>query len=465
MSSRLSVRIPARPVLTHEMRESTESELVAASLRGDCDAFGELVRRCGTMVDAVAYAATRDRTLADDIAQDTFVAAWRDLGRLRDASAVRPWLCKIARNLAHKARRRRAHEGETDNTVDAEQIAAPRTPYDALHERDVERLVDAALAQVPAPYRETLVLFYFEQQSAKAVADALGIREDVVHQRLSRGRRHLAAAFESHVATTLTRRRRSRRDLAAAVLAALALVPRSVHASTTSQATRGLTMLKVGAAAIAVATVGLTSFAVRAAADAAPPSAPSRRVVTVTKTTPASRPRITPATAPSARASSSCTTVVQHIIDLSFAALESAAEFHKDGIARVRRELEERCRREPWSAREIACMQAAQPYSDALAKCRPAPPREPVEGPPAPVGADVDVSCARVGAHMADLIIESSSLDDLNNVASVALLDFTALPAEAVQSCIDYKWSLDLRRCYAASDRYTQTVACNLRWR
>src|SRR5437762_2856509 len=85
-----------------------------------------------------------------------------------------------------------------------------------------------AIARVPAPYREALVLFYFEEQSTKAVARALGVTEDVVHQRLSRGRRHLAAAFEGHLETSL-RRRRSRRDLAAAVLAALALLPRSAH--------------------------------------------------------------------------------------------------------------------------------------------------------------------------------------------------------------------------------------------
>ena len=53
------------------------------------------------MVCAVAYAATHDRALAEDVAQETFLAAWRDVASLRDPAAVRPWLCRIARNLAH----------------------------------------------------------------------------------------------------------------------------------------------------------------------------------------------------------------------------------------------------------------------------------------------------------------------------------------------------------------------------
>ena len=431
------------------MRDTTERELVTASRGGDRDAFAELVRRCANMVDAVAYAATRDRALADDIAQDTFVAAWRDLARLRDADSLRPWLCTIARNLAHKARRRRRQ------TVDADRIAVDRTPFDAIRERELERLVDDALARVPASYREVLVLFYFEEQSTTAVATALGVSEDVVHQRLSRGRRHLAAAFERHVEASLGRRR-SRRDLAAAVLAALALVPRSAHAST-----RGVTVMKLSAATVAAATVALTTIALWPTADAAPrPRATPKPTPAATHA--AAAPRISRPVPPSA--SATCTKAVHHILDVSFKALEEPAKAHPDGVLRVTRELEERCRKEAWSTRTTACLNAAD-YSRDLAKCLPAPPAEPVEGPPAPVGNDVDISCKSAGAHMADLMIESASLDNLENVAANALEDFDELPAQAIESCTEDEWSEDLRRCYVASDRYAQTVACNLRWR
>jgi RNA polymerase sigma factor (sigma-70 family) len=482
MTSRLSVRYCDAPVLTSDMSNATDSELVAASRQGERAAFGELVRRCADMVNAVAYAATRDRALSDDIAQDTFVAAWRDLDRLRDPGALRPWLCRIARNLAHKARRRRAHECAM---VDAAHVAIAPTPYDEVRDREVEQVVDAALANVPAPYRETLVLFYFEQQSAKAVAAALGIREDVVHQRLSRGRRHLAAAVERQIETTLNRRRRAGRDLAACVLAAIAVLPSPAHA--TNVITRRVSMSKLGAAYVAAVTVAVTvtTIAVWPIADAAPrrtaprasPAAagktpdPSPRSTRGSSTHTPSAPPPSPASPASpaspvapVRGNASCAAVARHIVALSLVALEGSAKAHAAGVQRVTEQLEERCRREPWSTREIACMTAAD-HSWTIEKCRPAPPQQPVDGPPAPVGADVDISCASVGGHVADLMIESTTLDDLGNVAAAALEDFVELPAGVVESCTADAWSDDLRRCYAASDRFAQTVACNLRWR
>jgi RNA polymerase sigma factor (sigma-70 family) len=433
----------------------TEAELIEASRRGDARAFGELVERCARMVDAIAYAATRDRTLSEDLVQDTFVTAWRDLHRLRDACALRPWLCRIARNLAHKARRSRARELET---IDADHVGTGCTPYDAMRDREREHLLAVGLARVPALYRETLVLFYFEEQSAKAVAAALGVTEQVVHQRLSRGRRHLAADIERQVEAALGHRR-SRRDVAACVLATIAIA-RVTHA-----APRGVTMSKLGTLSVAAVSVTLVTTAVWPTSYASPP--PTAHHATAPKKAAPIRPAARPApAAPAVRvaASADCAHVVRHIVAVSLASLEDAAKAHAAGVQRVTEELEARCTRESWSQREIACLEATV-FPGPLEKCRPAVHVAPVEGPPAPVDADVDVSCPSVGAHVADLMIEQLTLDDLANVAAVVLTDTAELPAGAIKNCSDDSWSEPLRRCYAAADRFGQIVACNLRWR
>jgi RNA polymerase sigma factor (sigma-70 family) len=451
MTVRLSVSFCASPVLTHDMRDATDFDLVAASRRGEPHAFAEIVRRCANLVEAVAYAATRDRPLSEDIAQDTFVAAWCEIDRLRDQAALRPWLCKIARNLAHKARRRRKQEHQAR---EADSLVDDRTPYDAIHEREMERLVDAALSRIPTLYRETLVLFYYEQQSTKALASALGVGEDVVHQRLSRGRRYLAAALEQHVEATLSRRR-SRRDLAACVLAAIALVPSHAHAHP-----RGEPMLKIGAVTIAAATVAITSIAVWPAAEAAPRRVMSDGSAVKPAAMPTHAARATPITADDSR----CAVVARHIVAVSLAGLDGAADEHAVGVERVTEQLEARCRHEAWSPRETSCILASE-YPPTIARCRPAEPLAPVDGPPAPVAADVDIACPAVGAHVADLMIETATLDDMNNVAAVALADLDDLPVAVPDACSDEMWSEELRRCYAAADRYGQIVACNLRWR
>jgi RNA polymerase sigma factor (sigma-70 family) len=192
----------------------TDAELIEAIRRGDRAAFGCLVERYQRMVEAVAYSSTRDRALVDDAVQDTFVAAWRQLDRLRDVERLRPWLCGIARNLARKARRDRRREAPVPALV------APATPFEAASEHEREQLVATALAQLSRRYREPLVLFYYEQCSVKDVAAALAIREDAALQRLSRGRQQLGEALADQVEHTLERKR-SRKALAACVLVLL----------------------------------------------------------------------------------------------------------------------------------------------------------------------------------------------------------------------------------------------------
>src|SRR5438876_876971 len=101
----LSGPAPSRALL-HDMGHSiatqllsSDAELLEASRRGERDAFGAIVGRYQRVVSAVSYSRTRDRALGDDVAQETFIAAWRQLDQLREPSRLRSWLCGIARNL------------------------------------------------------------------------------------------------------------------------------------------------------------------------------------------------------------------------------------------------------------------------------------------------------------------------------------------------------------------------------
>lgn len=196
----------------------TDAELVAASRRGERAAFGHLVERYLGVVCAVSYSSTRNQALSEDVAQDTFLAAWSQLDELRETSRVRAWLCGIARNLARKARLRTVREEPRDVLDDAP--ASTATPFEAASAAERERLVWAALDHVPAAYREVLVLYYRQQRSVTEVAQALGLTEEATMQRLTRGRKHLATQVTDLVEQSLEGSR-PRRGLAAAVMAAL----------------------------------------------------------------------------------------------------------------------------------------------------------------------------------------------------------------------------------------------------
>ncbi len=232
----------------------TDSELVEASRRGELDAFGHLVARYQDLVTAVSYSSTGDRMLGEDVAQETFLAAWRHIDRVRDTGRIRPWLCGIARNLGRKARKRTRREEPID--VDAH-AGDGADPFEHVARDDADRIVRDALMRIPDAYREVLVLYYRDDRSIREVAETLGISEAAVEQRLSRGRRYLADSVTALVERSL-RGTRPRRDLVAAVLAAIAAyaIPSRVDASPP----KGSTMLKLAAAVSALAVVGTTAY-------------------------------------------------------------------------------------------------------------------------------------------------------------------------------------------------------------
>jgi RNA polymerase sigma factor (sigma-70 family) len=179
----------------------TDRELIEATLRGEREAFGQLVERYQRLVEAAAYCATRRRDLVDDVVQDTFITAWRTIDRLRDVASLRSWLYGIAKNLGHKARRRhgRALPIEGASTT-------PLTPLDTIVQREQDHEIASALGRLPARYRDPLVLFYYEQCSVKEVAATLALQEDAAMQRLSRGRRKLGDALATRVESVLEKR-------------------------------------------------------------------------------------------------------------------------------------------------------------------------------------------------------------------------------------------------------------------
>lgn len=223
-------------------------DLVARSVRGERPAFAQIVARYQSLVCAVAYSATGSVTQSEDVAQETFLTAWRSLGELREPARLRAWLCGIARNLASNQRRRAGHEPAHD-ALPIDAIAHAPEPGLAVDEaaiRDEEQaILWRSIERIPAAYREPLVLFYREHQSIEHVARALDLSEDVVRQRLSRGRKLLQAEVVSFVEGALQRTGPGK-AFTAAVVAAL---PAMAVSGKASAAVAGLSAAHGGALA------------------------------------------------------------------------------------------------------------------------------------------------------------------------------------------------------------------------
>jgi RNA polymerase sigma factor (sigma-70 family) len=184
--------------------EPSDHELVRRSLAGEQRAFAQLVEKHQRLVYGVALSGAHDVAQAEDVAQEAFVEAWRDLPRLRDPSRVGSWIAGIARNLARTWARHTARRRQRETAAIAAPAEAVPTPHDRVVEGETQSLVRDALEDMPDAYREVLVLYYVHGRSVADVATGLGISEDLVKQRLSRGRRALRASLETRVEDALT---------------------------------------------------------------------------------------------------------------------------------------------------------------------------------------------------------------------------------------------------------------------
>ncbi len=215
------------------LMESNDAELVSQSLAGSREAFARIVAQYQSLVCSLAYSATGSLTQSEDLAQETFVIAWKQLRQLREPHKLRSWLCSIARsvisNTVRQQRREPAHAAEPMDSLG--DTAAPEPlPSDRAIDREEEAILWRSLERIPGLYREPLVLFYREQQSVANVAEKLELTEDAVKQRLARGRRLLTEEVAAFVEETLARSNPGK-AFTLGVLAALPVFSTSVKAA------------------------------------------------------------------------------------------------------------------------------------------------------------------------------------------------------------------------------------------
>uniref|UniRef100_A0A7C2JZA7 RNA polymerase sigma factor n=1 Tax=Schlesneria paludicola TaxID=360056 RepID=A0A7C2JZA7_9PLAN len=166
-----------------------EARLVEEARRGSKSAFGELVLRYERRVLRLILQFIRDETLAEDLAQETFVRAYQRLDQFDPSRRFGPWLFRIAVNLTLDHLRRRKRRGlwalfsETpgDRTPDPA-VVDPRQALDLSQE------VQKVLEQLPESYRTVLVLRDLENFSTSEIAAILNRKEATIRWRLAEAR-------------------------------------------------------------------------------------------------------------------------------------------------------------------------------------------------------------------------------------------------------------------------------------
>jgi RNA polymerase sigma-70 factor (ECF subfamily) len=157
------------------------------------------VKRYERRVYATALRVVRRPDLADDVAQEAFLKAWRSLDRFDLARPFGPWICRIAANLAiNHTRSPRAREEPLPEA--AGEAPDPRAdPLTGVLDAEADRVFEGALDALPPEQRAVLTLRVVEELSYREIAEALGLPVGTVMSRLARAREKLAEALRPYL--------------------------------------------------------------------------------------------------------------------------------------------------------------------------------------------------------------------------------------------------------------------------
>jgi RNA polymerase sigma-70 factor (ECF subfamily) len=180
----------------------SELDLVKQCQTGNTEAFDQLVTRYRTRVFAMIYNMVHNEQDAWDLAQDSFVKAWKSIGRFRGRSSFYTWIYRIVMNVTIDWLRKKQVKGAGTEFNDAIQLReiepASRTspkadplPHERMERSEIRARIDNAIAQISPEHRAVIVMKEIEEMQYHEIAEALGCSIGTVMSRLFYARKKL----------------------------------------------------------------------------------------------------------------------------------------------------------------------------------------------------------------------------------------------------------------------------------
>ena len=178
--------------------EISNSELVRKSQLGDKSAFEELVKRHQELVFSLSFKLTGNRELANDVAQEAFIRAWKAIGKFRGDSTFGTWIYRITVNTAWTLRKKakKHYSLNIEDTQEPVVVDEKKDPELVAINSDLSLVLRKALNQIPLEQRIIVELKNIEGRSHKEIADYLDISVTAAKVRLHRAHQKLRNILE-----------------------------------------------------------------------------------------------------------------------------------------------------------------------------------------------------------------------------------------------------------------------------
>lgn len=176
-------------------------QLVAASKKGDQDAFAQLVQRYQPRVFNLVYRMLHHYEEATEITQETFLAAWQGLPSFRGDARFPTWLYRIAYNCSLKSLEQRKRDKALQEALQAEQVLeqayGDKSADAQLEMHDRQAFIQELIARLPAKYRVVLILRHLQDMTYEEMAEILTMPIGTIKTHLFRARNLLKERLQT----------------------------------------------------------------------------------------------------------------------------------------------------------------------------------------------------------------------------------------------------------------------------
>jgi RNA polymerase sigma-70 factor (ECF subfamily) len=184
------------------MTNNNDQLYIAKVINGDSNSFAYLVDSYKDMVYSLAYKMTKNKEESEEISQDTFIKAYKNLNKFKGESKFSTWLYRIAYHTCLDQIKKNKNNNTTFeiHEVTLNQIQSADDILQGIERRERAKIMDECLLRLPEEERSILWMFYYDELSLKEIIEVTSLTEANVKVKLHRARKRLLTIVEENVA-------------------------------------------------------------------------------------------------------------------------------------------------------------------------------------------------------------------------------------------------------------------------
>lgn len=183
------------------MKPAKDQEIIDKVLKGQTNAFSELVDSYKDLVFTLALRLMKDRNLADEVSQSTFIKIYKNLNSFKGQSKFSSWVYRITYNtcLDELRKRKNKYKFVEINEFTEHELVSMENVLDNMQKEELSETIKRSLDELPGEMAFLITLYYFEDHSVKDIAEILNIKANNAKVKLHRARLKLTDVLKQIV--------------------------------------------------------------------------------------------------------------------------------------------------------------------------------------------------------------------------------------------------------------------------